>query len=74
MTEGFQKACLDVEVVVQKMLQDDTTHDWAFSEKDAQDLDLWTAALLLVLENNEVPAAEREKRWDHAHSNQAGHQ
>ena len=44
-TEGFQPACLDVEIVVQKTRQEATAHNWAFTAKAAQDLDLWTSAL-----------------------------
>ena len=51
MTEGFQQACLDVEVVVQKTLEDATANIQAFTAKAAQDLDcgpqhygqFWTA-------------------------------
>ena len=33
MTEGFQQVCLDVEVVVQKTIQEATAHDQAFTAK-----------------------------------------
>ena len=39
MSEGFWEVCLDVEVVVQKMLAEATAHDWAFAAKAAKDLD-----------------------------------
>ena len=45
MLEGFQEACLDVEVVVQTMLAEATAHNWAFAAKAAKDLDLWASAL-----------------------------
>ena len=40
MTQGFQEACLGVEVVVQKMLLEATANDRAFTAKAAKDLDL----------------------------------
>ena len=66
MTKGFQQACLDVEVVVQKTLEDATEHNQAFTAKAAQDLDLWTAALWLVLDSDRVSDAEMETWQKHA--------
>ena len=60
MTKGFQQACLDVEYVVWKTLEEATTHNQAFTEKATQDLDLWTAALWPVLESTVVPSTEME--------------
>ena len=40
MSDGFQEACLDVEVVVQKMLAEVMAHDQVFTAKAAKDLDL----------------------------------
>ena len=60
MTEGLQQACLDVEVIVQKMLEDTTAHDWVFTKKAAQDLDLWTTVLQPVLHSDRASATEME--------------
>ena len=62
MTEGFQQACLDVKVVVQTILQEVTAHDWAFTTKAAKDLDLWTSALQLLFDTEEVSEADMEAR------------
>ena len=45
MFQGFQEACLGVEVVVQKTILEATAQDRAFTAKAAKGLDLWTAAL-----------------------------
>ena len=66
MLEGFQEVCLDVEVVVQKMLAEVTAHDRAFAAKAAKDLDLWTSALQLLFDTNTVTEAEMEIRRAHA--------
>ena len=69
MSEGFQQACLDVEVVVQKMLAEATAHDWAFAAKAAKaakDLDLWTSALQPLFDTDPVTDAEMEIRRAHA--------
>ena len=60
MMEGFQEACLGIEVVVQKPLLEMTAHDWAFTAKAAQDLDLWTSALQPLFDNNDVSEADVE--------------
>ena len=60
MLEGFQEACLDVEVVVQTMLVEATAHNWAFAAKAAEDLDLWTSALQPLFDTDAVPEAEME--------------
>ena len=66
MTEGFRQACLDVEVVVQKTIQEVTVHDWAFTTKAAQNLDLWTSAIQPLFKTDEVSEADMETRWAHA--------
>ena len=58
MLEGFQEVCLDVEVVVQTMLAEAMSHDWAFTAKAAKDLDLWTSALQPLFDTDAVPEAE----------------
>ena len=45
MTTGFQHACLDVEVIVQKTLEEATRLNRNFTVAAAQDLDKWAAAL-----------------------------
>ena len=52
--------CLGIEVVVQKALLEATVHDWAFTAKAAQDLDLWTSALQPLFDNNDVSEADME--------------
>ena len=66
MSEGFQEACLDVEVVVQTMLVEATAHDRAFATKAAKDLDLWTSALQPLFDTDAVLEAEMETRRAHA--------
>ena len=68
MSEGFQEACLDVEVVVQVMLAEAMSHDRAFAAKAAKDLDLWTSALQPLFDTNAVPEAEMETQCAHARS------
>ena len=68
MLEGFQEACLDVELVVQTMLAEAMAHDWAFATKAAKDLDLWTSALQPLFDTNAVPEAKMETRCAHAWS------
>ena len=60
MTDGFQQACLDVEVVVWKMIEDATAHNRAFTTKAAQDLDLWTSALQPIFDTDRVTDADME--------------
>ena len=66
MSEGFREACLDVEVVVQMMLVEATSHDGAFAAKAAKDLDLWTSALQLLFDTDAVLEAEMETQRAHA--------
>ena len=66
MTEGFEQACLDMEVVEQKTIEDAMANDRAFTVKTAQDLNLWTAALQLVLDSDGMSGAEMETRRNHA--------
>ena len=66
MMEGFQEVCLCIEVVVQKTLQEATAHDWVFTAKATQDLDLWTSALQPLFDTNIVSEANMEARWAHA--------
>ena len=66
MMEGFQEACLGVEVVVQKTLQEATAHDQAFTAKAARDLDLWTSALQPLFDTGNISEADMEARRAHA--------
>ena len=66
MSEGFRQACLDVEVVVQKTIEEATAHDRAFTAKAAKDLDLWTSALQQLFNTDEVTEADMETQWAHA--------
>ena len=66
MSEGFWQACQDVEVVVQKTLAEAMAHDQAFTAKAAKELDLWTSALQLLFDTNEVMEADMETWWAHA--------
>ena len=68
MSEGFQEACLDVEVVVQTTLAEATAHDLVFAAKAAKDLDLWTSALQPLFDTDAVPEAKMETRRAHARS------
>ena len=63
MMEGFQQAYLDVKVVVQKMIEEATVHDRAFTTKAAKDLDLWTSALQPIFDTDGVTEADMETRW-----------
>ena len=58
MTEGFQQACLDVEVVVRKTVEDVTAHNRALTAKAAQDLDLQTSALHPIFDSDGVSKAD----------------
>ena len=62
MTKGFQHACLDVEYIVCKTMEEATAHDQAFTQVAAADLDLWTAVLRVMLESTGVSADEMEER------------
>ena len=66
MTAGFQHACLDMEAIVQKTLEEATQLNRDFTATAAQDLNLWTAALQPVLDSAGVPAANMEVRQRHA--------
>ena len=61
MNEGFQQACLDVECIVEKTMEEATSHDWEFTQATTEDLDLWTAVLRLVLECKGVPVIKMEE-------------
>ena len=71
MLEGFQEACLEVELVVQTTLVEAMAHDWTFATKAAEDLDLWTSALQPLFDTNSIPEAEMETR--HTHARSTGH-
>ena len=66
MMEGFREACLGIEVVVQRTLLEATAHDWAFTAKAAQDLDLWTSALQPLFDNDDISEADMEAQLAHA--------
>ena len=65
MTTGFQRACLDVEAIVQKTLQEATQLNRDFTVAAAQDLDKWAAALRPVLDNAGVSDSYMEARQRH---------
>ena len=66
MTTGFQRACLDVEAIVQKTLEEATWLNCDFTVAAAQDLDKWAAALWPVLDNAGVSDSDIEARQRHA--------
>ena len=66
MTTGFQRACLDVEVIVQKTLEGATRPNHDFTVAAAQDLDKWATALRPVLDNAGVSDSDMEARQRHA--------
>ena len=66
MTQGFQEACLGVEIVVQKSLLEATAHNPTCTAKATKDLDLWTAALQLLFDTDNVSEADMEARRAHA--------
>ena len=66
MATGFQRACLDVEAIVQKMLEEATRLNRDFTMAAAQDLDKWTTALWPVLDNAGVSDSDMEARQRHA--------
>ena len=66
MSEELRQACLDVEVVVQKTLAEAMAHDRAFTTKATKDLDLWTSALQLLFDTDEIMEADMETRRGHA--------
>ena len=66
MMTGFQHACLDVEAVVQRTLEEATQLNHNFTMAAAQDLDKWAAALRLVLDNAGVSDTNMEMRQRHA--------
>ena len=51
MMTRFQRACLDVEAIVQKTLEEATWLNHDFTMAAAQDLDKWAAALRPVLDH-----------------------
>ena len=66
MTTGFQRACLDIEVIMQKTLEEATQLNRDFTMAAAQDLDKWAAALRPVLDNAGVSDSNMEARQRHA--------
>ena len=70
MNKGFQQACLDVKHIVEKTMEEATAHDQELTWATTEGLNLWTAALRLVLEYEGVPAAEM-KEWQ-AYTQQTG--
>ena len=66
MTTGFQCACLDVEVIVQKTLEGATRPNRDFTVAAAQDLDKWATALQPVLDNAGASDSDMEVRQRHA--------
>ena len=65
MMTGFQHACLDVEVIVQKTLEEATRINCDFTVAAAQDLDKWATALRPVLDNAGVSDSDMEARQRH---------
>ena len=66
MRTGFQCACLDVGVTVQKTLEGATQPNRDFTVAAAQDLDKCAAALRSVLDNAGVSDSDMEVRQRHA--------
>ena len=66
MMTGFQCACLDIEVIVQKTLEGATQSNRDFTVAAAQDLDKWATALRPVLDNAGVSDSDMEARQRHA--------
>ena len=62
MTTGFQRACLDIEAIVQKTLEEATWPNRDFTMTAAQDLDKWATALWPVLDNAGVSDSDMEVR------------
>ena len=65
MTTRFQRACLDVEAIVQKTLEGAMWPNHDFTVAAAQDLDKWAAALRPVLDNAGVSDSDMEARQRH---------
>ena len=65
MTTGFQRACLDIEAIVQRTLEEATQQNHDFTMATAQDLDKWASALRLVLDNAGVSDTDMEARQRH---------
>ena len=65
MTTGFQRACLDVEAIVQKTLEGATWPNCDFTVAAAQDLDKWATALRIVLDKAGVSDSDMEARQEH---------
>ena len=65
MMTGFQRACLDVEAIVQKTLEGATRPNRDFTVAAAQDLDKWAAALWPVLDNAGVSDSDVEVKQRH---------
>ena len=65
MTTRFQRACLDVEAIVQKTLEGATRPNRDFTVAAAQDLDKWATALWPVLDNAGVSDSNMEVRQRH---------
>ena len=65
MTTRFQRACLDVEVIVQKTLEGAMWPNHDFTVAAAQDLDKWATALWPVLDNAGVSDSDMEARQRH---------
>ena len=66
MMTGFQRACLDVEAIVQKMLEGAMRPNRDFTVAAAQNLDKWATALRPVLDNAGVSDSNMEARQRHA--------
>ena len=66
MMTGFQRACLDIEAIVQKTLEGAMWPNHDFTVAAAQDLDKWAAALRPVLDNTGVSDSDMEARQRHA--------
>ena len=66
MTTGFQHACMDVEAIVQRTLEEATQQNHDFTVVATQDLDKWATALRPVLDNVGVSDTDMEVRQRHA--------
>ena len=63
MTTGFQRACLDIEIIVHQSLEGATQLNRTLVETASQDLITWASALQPVLDNAGVSDADMEARW-----------
>ena len=66
MMTGFQRACLDVEAIVHRLLEGATQLNRNLTETATQDLDTWASPLQPVLNSAGVSDTDMEARRGHA--------